>query len=218
MTVWFVSLLLNEKNAFGFCYQRGIIGVDWDFEDEWDALGFANIPKEILTPESLLKKLATAPLAMKKGDFVWTRNWEKDGGDDRFYLGKIPPYRKNESPWERCGHGSQHEEREEYASAGILYALSCPLHEVRNSDLGKNDGGLFFRWQKEFRSSVCNSAMTKRSCNAPKEPGKKSRSKSRRKNAEIRRLPGISRAARNFSAPSVYVGYNALAANSFNHT
>ena len=150
MTVWFVSLLLNEKNAFGFCYQRGIIGVDWDFEDEWDALGFANIPKEVLTPESLLKKLATAPLAMKKGDFVWTRNWEKDGGDDRFYLGKIPPYRKNESPWERCGHGSQHEEREEYASAGILYALSCPLHEVRNSDLGKNDGGTFLSVAKRI--------------------------------------------------------------------
>ena len=52
----------DEKNTFGFCYQRNIIGICWNLDD-------------------------SSPDVCKKGDLVWVHNHPP--GDLRLYLGKI---------------------------------------------------------------------------------------------------------------------------------
>ena len=135
MRVWFVNLY-PEQNAFGFCYQRNILGIGWNLDKVLDKvdgmIDYSSIPENQSYEKFLLKESVTAPLAMEYNDLVWTQHRRSHGGDGRFYLGRI-----NDSIWEDRRPVTGHSESKEYRAAGILFALPCQLYQVRVSDIGR---------------------------------------------------------------------------------
>lgn len=161
MRVWYVNCLPEEKNAFGFCYQRNIFGVDWDIKQVAETLDTDSVLREGLTKEFLLRKSTTASLLMKKKDFVWTQNSKLHGGDGRFYLGQITGPWEDRSPvakyWVSFDPETVHEEKEEYQRAGIISALPCEFRHVRISDVAQNRRGFFISLAKILQGRIVRS-------------------------------------------------------------
>jgi len=146
MKIWRMYLLPHDKheNEFGFCYQRGIIGIGWQvcqpnepapseiddyldrmktrWENEKDAGGWDDASRTIAQNMSV-------------GDLVWIRNHR--GDPDRFCLGKIT------CDWE-------YRNGDEYRCADIVSIRECKFHEVRAADVGGDAAG-FFKTMKADR-------------------------------------------------------------------
>ena len=133
--VWRVYFLSggDNTNQFGFCYQRGIIGIGWQIgRKPRDREDYRKLMKCVYGGTNLRGwDLASKAIAdeMDKGHLVWARNHASDGdGDGRIYLGKI-------------SGGWKYRDDAEYRNADIVSIRPCRLHEVRAADVGENAAG-----------------------------------------------------------------------------
>lgn len=110
--IWRMNLLPGGKNAFGFCYQEGIIGID------------SKTYKESLQ----IRESVGGFFHMKDEDLVLVRNSSSQDyhGQTRLYLGEIKGERKESASQRDPG---------KYTKFKITNFFECPLHEVRSSDM-----------------------------------------------------------------------------------
>lgn len=148
MTVWRINLLPGDgENQFGFCYQRGIIGIGWQVCWKNPALPPTTTADYLKRVNKIHKgdrgRSAAKIIAreMRKHDFVWVLNHKRDDGDSRLYLGQI------EGDWE-------YRNTYEYQHADIVSVRRCKLYEVRSVDLFETKQVRFRKAANEFFSKT----------------------------------------------------------------
>ncbi|MDA7968679.1 MAG: hypothetical protein MPK31_07135 [Gammaproteobacteria bacterium] len=126
-----MNLLPGQKNAFGFCYQHGIIGVESKHRED----SISN------------KKSDEGFFDMRCGDLVviWNSDSQNYNGDSRLYIGEIT---------DGLNKGASKKDLEEYAEFNIVSFRKCPLHEIRASALAMA-GGVYghdpvYEWERKY--------------------------------------------------------------------
>ena len=130
MNIWTIRLRPHgdrPENEFGFCYQRGIIGIGWQVcrkpTCKKDYLKLVKAKYEKENAGKWKHNSETLACNMAEEDLVWCFNHRTDGeGDNRLYLGKIL------GDWE-------YRDGDEYRCADIVSIRPCQIHEVRAKDV-----------------------------------------------------------------------------------